>query len=43
MSVGIISMIVAAVWVAVVVIVIAICGAAAHADAVSERLLTRAR
>jgi hypothetical protein len=43
MSVGIISMIVAAAWVGLVVVVIAMCRAAAHADAVSERLLTRTR
>lgn len=43
MSVGIISMIVAAAWVALIVVVIAICSAASHADAVSERLLTRVR
>jgi hypothetical protein len=43
MSVGIISMIVAAAWVGLVLLVIAMCRATAHADAVSDRLLTRAR
>jgi hypothetical protein len=43
MSVGTISLIVAATWIALVVVVIAICCAAAHAETVSERLLAQTR
>jgi hypothetical protein len=41
MSVETISMIVATAWVALVVVVIAICCAAAHAETVSERLFAQ--
>jgi hypothetical protein len=39
MGVGLISVIAAAAWVSVVLIVIALCRAAAHADASSDRLI----
>jgi hypothetical protein len=39
MGVGLISVIAAGVWISLVLIVIALCRAAAHADASSDRLM----
>lgn len=41
MNVGLISVIAAAAWISVVLIVIALCRAAARAEAYSDRLLVR--